>query len=42
MKFAIAPRAFFEKKLITFEGGHELPKNEQIRNMIDWFELQNK
>ena len=30
------------KKLITFEGGHELPKNEQIRNMIDWFELQNK
>ena len=26
------------KKLITFEGGHRLPRNEEIRHMIDWFE----
>ena len=31
-----------EKKLITFEGGHRLPRNEEIRHMIDWFESEKK
>ena len=31
-----------KKKLITFEGGHRLPRNEEIRHMIDWFESEKK
>ena len=31
-----------KKKLITFEGGHRFPRNEEIRHMIEWFELDKK